>query len=189
MAAAEKSRCKWANTNELFHAYHDEEWGVPEHDDRRLFEMLNLEGAQAGLSWLTILRKRDNYRRAFDRFDAAKIARYGAAKRAALMRDEGIVRNRAKIHAVVGNARAFLAVKKEFGSFDAFAWSFVDGKPMRGPRNRKAVAASERMSKELRRRGFRFVGPTICYAFMQAVGMVDDHEKACFRHARRRRRK
>src|SRR5690242_5732098 len=135
-------RCAWAESNELFFAYHDEEWGVPEHGDRRLFEMLNLEGAQAGLSWLTILRKRANYRRAFDRFDAAKIARYTAAKRAALLRDEGIVRNRLKA---------------------------------------KAVAASEAMSRDLRKRGFRFVGPTICYAFMQAVGMVDDHAPGCFR--------
>jgi DNA-3-methyladenine glycosylase I len=179
----ERTRCRWAETNEIFHAYHDEEWGVPEHDDRRLFEMLNLEGAQAGLSWLTILRKRANYRRAFDRFDAAKVARYSAAKRAALQRDEGIVRNRAKIEAVVANARAYLDVKKEFGNFDRFVWGFVDGKPLQGPRNAKAVAASERMSRELRRRGFRFVGPTICYAFMQATGMVDDHEKRCFRHA------
>jgi DNA-3-methyladenine glycosylase I len=183
------TRCRWAETNEIFHAYHDAEWGVPEHDDRRLFEMLNLEGAQAGLSWLTILRKRANYRRAFDRFDAAKVARYSAAKPAALQRDEGIVRNRAKIEAVVANARAYLDVKKEFGTFDRFVWSFVDGKPLQGPRNPKAVAASERMSRELRRRGFRFVGPTICYAFMQATGMVDDHEKGCFRHRARKGRK
>ena len=177
----DKPRCKWAASNEEFFVYHDEEWGVPEHDDRRLFEMLNLEGAQAGLSWLTILRKREGYRRAFDRWDAAKIAHYAATKRAALMRDEGIVRNRAKIGAVVANARAFLEVRKEFGSFDEFAWSFVDGKPLRGPGNRKALAASEAMSRELRRRGFKFVGPTICYAFMQATGMVDDHAKGCFR--------
>jgi DNA-3-methyladenine glycosylase I len=179
--AKEKKRCAWAASNEAFHAYHDEEWGVPEHDDVKLFEMLNLEGAQAGLSWLTILRKREGYRRAFDGWDAAKIARYTAAKRNALMRDEGIVRNRAKIEAVVSNARAYLQARKEFGSFDALAWSFVDGKPLRGPGNRKAVAASEAMSKALRRRGFKFVGPTICYAFMQATGMVDDHAKGCFR--------
>ena len=177
-------RCTWAQSNELFFRYHDEEWGVPEHDDRRLFEMLNLEGAQAGLSWLTILRKRDNYRRAFDRFDAAKIARYTSAKRAALLRDEGIVRNRLKVEAVVANAKAFLAVRKEFGTFDAFIWSFVDGKHLRGPGNAKAAAASEAMSRELRKRGFRFVGPTICYAFMQAVGMVDDHAPDCFRAPR-----
>ena len=176
-------RCEWAQSNELFFAYHDEEWGVPEHDERRLFEMLNLEGAQAGLSWLTILRKRGNYRHAFDRFDAAKIARYSRAKVARLMKDEGIVRNRLKVEAVIANAKAFLAVRKEFGSFDAYVWKFVDGKPLRGPGNRKAVAISEAMSKELRKRGFKFVGPTICYAFMQAVGMVDDHAAECFRCA------
>jgi DNA-3-methyladenine glycosylase I len=178
--AGERKRCKWAGTNELFFDYHDREWGVPEHDDRRLFEMLNLEGAQAGLSWATILRKREGYRRAFANFDAAKVARFSAAKRAALMRDEGIVRNRAKIEAVVANARAFLAVRDEFGSFDAFVWGLVEGAPLRGPGNRKAVAASEAMSKALRARGFKFVGPTICYAFMQATGMVNDHERGCF---------
>ena len=183
----EKTRCEWAASNQEFFAYHDEEWGIPQHDDRRLFEMLNLEGAQAGLSWLTILRKREGYRRAFDGFDAAKVARYSAAKRSALMRDEGIVRNRAKIGAVVANARVFLDVKKEFGTFDRFAWGFVGGKPLRGPGNRKAIAASEAMSKELRRRGFKFVGPTICYAFMQATGMVNDHCAPCFRARRSRR--
>ena len=177
----EKTRCTWAASNEEFFDYHDLEWGVPQHDDRRLFEMLNLEGAQAGLSWLTILRKREGYRRAFEGFDPKRISRYSAAKRAALMRDAGIVRNRAKIEAVVANAKAFLEAKEEFGSFDEFIWSFVDGKPLRGPGNRKAVAASEAMSKALRKRGFKFVGPTICYAFMQAVGMVDDHAKGCFR--------
>lgn len=180
-----KTRCAWAASNEVFFDYHDKEWGVPLHDDRALFELLNLEGAQAGLSWLTILRKRENYRRAFDGFDAAKIARYTAAKKAALLRDEGIVRNRAKIDAAVDNAKAFLAVKKELGSFERFIWSFVDGAPLRGPGNAKAVAISEAMSKELRRRGFRFVGPTICYAFMQAAGLVNDHDKACFRAPRR----
>jgi DNA-3-methyladenine glycosylase I len=178
-------RCKWAQSDELFFSYHDEEWGVPEHDERRLFEMLNLEGAQAGLSWLTILRKRGNYRRAFDRFDAAKIARYSRAKVARLMKDEGIVRNRLKVEAVIANAKAFLAVRREFGSFDAYIWKFVDGKPLRGPGNRKAAAISETMSKELRKRGFRFVGPTICYAFMQAVGLVNDHAPGCFRSRRR----
>ena len=178
--AKERRRCKWAGTNELFFDYHDAEWGVPEHGDRRLFEMLNLEGAQAGLSWLTILRKREGYRRAFEGFDAAKVARFTAARRAALMRDEGIVRNRAKIEAVVANAKAFLAVREEFGSFDAFIWQFVGGEPLRGPGNRRAVAASEAMSKALRERGFKFVGPTICYAFMQATGMVNDHERGCF---------
>src|SRR5690242_11975399 len=180
------TRCKWAASNEEFFAYHDEEWGRPEHDDRNLFEMLNLEGAQAGLSWLTILRKREGYRRAFDRFDARKIARYTAAKKRGLLKDEGIVRNRAKVDAVIGNARAFLGVQEEFGSFDKFVWGFVGGKPMRGPRNRKAIAASEAMSKELLRRGFKFVGPTICYAFMQATGMVDDHDRTCFRAMRGR---
>lgn len=178
--ATQRKRCKWAESNEVFFDYHDAEWGVPEHDDRRLFEMLNLEGAQAGLSWLTILRKREGYRRAFADFDAAKVARFTAARRAALMRDEGIVRNRAKIEAVVANARAFLDVQEECGSFDAFVWGFVDGKPLRGPANRKAVAASVAMSQALRSRGFKFVGPTICYAFMQATGMVNDHERACF---------
>ena len=186
MSRAGRNRCKWAASNELFFDYHDAEWGRPSHDDRYLFEMINLEGAQAGLSWLTILRKRDAYRRAFANFDAAKVARFSAAKRASLMRDEGIVRNRAKIDATVENAKAFLAVKREFGTFDRFIWSFVDGKPLRGPGNKGAVAAAEAMSKELRRRGFKFVGPTICYAFMQAVGMVDDHDPACFRAARAR---
>lgn len=177
----EKPRCQWAASNEELFVYHDDEWGVAEHDDRRLFEMLNLEGAQAGLSWLTILRKRAGYRRAFDRWDAGKIARYTAAKRAALMRDEGIVRNRAKIDAVVANARAFLEVRAELGSFDKLVWDFVGGKALRGPGSRKAHAAAGAMSRELRRRGFKFVGPTICYAFMQAVGMVNDHSRECFR--------
>jgi len=181
MPRAHRTRCKWAETHELFFDYHDREWGRPSHDDRYLFEMINLEGAQAGLSWLTILRKRDAYRRAFANFDAARVARFSAARRASLMRDEGIVRNRAKIEATVGNAKAFLAVKKEFGTFDRFIWSFVGGKPMRGPNNKAAIEASEAMSRELRRRGFKFVGPTICYAFMQAVGMVDDHDASCFR--------
>ncbi|HXZ49552.1 MAG TPA: DNA-3-methyladenine glycosylase I [Usitatibacter sp.] len=181
----ERRRCPWAQSNELFFDYHDREWGVPVHDDRRLFEMLNLEGAQAGLSWSTILGKRAGYRRAFDAFDAAKIARYSAAKRAALLRDAGIVRNRLKIAAVVANAKAFLAAREEFGSFDAYVWSFVGGRPLRGPRNREAMAASERMSRDLAKRGFRFVGPTICYAFMQAVGLVNDHAPGCFRAPRR----
>jgi len=179
-----RKRCAWAETNELFHAYHDEEWGTPEHDDGRLFEMLNLEGAQAGLSWLTILQKRANYRRAFDGFDAAKMARYTAARRAKLMKDEGIVRNRLKIEAFVENAKAFLAVQKEFGTFDEYIWRFVDHTPMRGPGNRKAVAVGAAMSKELKKRGFRFVGPTTCYAFMQAVGMVNDHAATCFKAPR-----
>ena len=180
----DRKRCDWAAANEYFFAYHDEEWGTPEHDDGKLFEMLNLEGAQAGLSWLTILQKRENYRRAFDGFDAARVARYTAARRAKLMKDEGIVRNRLKIEAFVDNAKAFLAVQEEFGTFDEYIWRFVGHTPMRGPGNRKAVAVSEEMSKELKKRGFRFVGPTICYAFMQAVGMVNDHAAGCFKAPR-----
>ncbi len=183
-ARANEARCEWARGDELLVAYHDDEWGVPVHDDRLLFEMLNLEGAQAGLSWLTILRKRDGYRRAFDRFDAAKIARYSCTKRSRLLKDEGIVRNRLKIDAVIGNARAFVALREEAGSFDGYLWRFVDGKPLRGPGNAQAVEISGRMSEDLKRRGFRFVGPTICYAFMQAVGLVNDHSAACFRSRR-----
>jgi DNA-3-methyladenine glycosylase I len=176
-----KVRCKWAQSNELLMAYHDKEWGVPVHDDRRLFEMLNLEGAQAGLSWLTILQKRANYRKAFDRFNARKIVGYGAARKAALLKNEGIVRNRLKINAVIENAKAFIQVQREFGSFDRYIWQFVGGKTAQ---RRRALAASERMSKELKKRGFRFVGATICYAFMQAVGMVNDHSRECFRARR-----
>jgi DNA-3-methyladenine glycosylase I len=174
-------RCKWAQSNALFIPYHDEEWGVPVHDDQLLFEMLNLEGAQAGLSWLTILRKRDGYRRAFRNFDAAKVARFGARQKAALLANEGIVRNRLKIDAVVENAKAFLAIQHEFGSFDHYIWQFVDGRQLAHTDHRKAVAVSELMSKRLKARGFKFVGATICYAFMQAVGMVDDHDPKCFR--------
>jgi DNA-3-methyladenine glycosylase I len=159
------SRCSWCGDDPLYVRYHDEEWGVPQHDDRRLFEMLILEGAQAGLSWITILRKRPAYRKAFDRFDARKIAKYDARKKRALMADAGIVRNRLKIEAAVANARAFLAVRKEFGSFNAYIWRFDDAKAM---------------SKDLAKRGFKFIGPTICYAFMQATGMVNDHAKECF---------
>jgi DNA-3-methyladenine glycosylase I len=165
MAPAERKRCAWAR-NPLAIAYHDREWGVPVRDDRKLFECLTLEGAQAGLSWDTILAKRENYRRAFDRFDPRKVARYGAAKKRALMADAGIVRNRAKIESTVQNARAFLAVQKEFGSFAKYLWRFTDAGVL---------------SKDLKRRGFNFVGPTIMYAFMQAVGMVNDHERGCFR--------
>jgi DNA-3-methyladenine glycosylase I len=171
-------RCKWAQSNELLMAYHDKEWGVPVHDDRRLFEMLNLEGAQAGLSWLTILQKRANYRKAFDRFNARKIVGYGAARKAALLKNEGIVRNRLKINAVIENAKAFIQVQGEFGSFDRYIWQFVGGKTAQ---RQQALAASERMSKDLKKRGFKFVGATICYAFMQAVGMVNDHSRECFR--------
>ena len=161
-----KTRCSWCGDDPLYVRYHDEEWGVPLHDDRRLFEMLILEGAQAGLSWITILRKRPAYRKAFDRFDARKIAKYDARKKRALMADAGIVRNRLKIEAAVANARAFLAVRKEFGSFDTYIWRFDDAKTM---------------SKDLAKRGFKFIGPTICYAFMQATGMVNDHSPTCFK--------
>jgi DNA-3-methyladenine glycosylase I len=178
---AAKRRCEWAESDELLMAYHDEEWGVPVHDDRVLFEMLNLEGAQAGLSWLTILRKRDHYRKAFDGFDARKIVGYVAAKKAALMKNEGIVRNRLKIDGVVANAKAFLAAQHEFGSFDRYLWNFVGGKPLTPKMKPSAIARSALMSKDLKARGFKFVGPTICYAFMQAVGMVNDHSPHCFR--------
>jgi len=183
-AADAKGRCTWAGTDPLYVRYHDREWGVPVHDDRRLFEMLILEGAQAGLSWITILRKRPAYRRAFDRFDPKKVARYGAAKKRALLADAGIVRNRLKIEAAVTNARALLAVKKEFGSFDAYIWQFVGGRPkVNRRRSMKSIPArtpeSDAMSLDLKRRGFTFVGSTICYAFMQAVGMVDDHLISC----------
>ncbi len=187
------TRCEWANGGPLEIAYHDSEWGVPSHDDRHLFEMLILEGAQAGLSWSTILRKRENYRKAFARFDPAKVARFDGRRRAALMRDAGIVRNRLKIEATVVNARQVLAVQDEHGSLAAYLWQFVGGEPIR---NRWAslrqvpaeTAESRAMSRALVARGFRFVGPTICYAFMQATGMVDDHITTCFRHSKRRNR-
>ena len=180
-------RCPWPK-NDLYIRYHDEEWGVPVHDDRLLFEFLILEGAQAGLSWETILRKRGNYRAAFDRFDARKIAKYDERKTRRLLADAGIVRNRLKIAATIQNARSFLAVQKEFGSFDRYIWQFVGGAPKRNsPRTMKDVATSttesDAMSKDLQKRGFKFVGSTICYAFMQAVGMVNDHVVTCFRHA------
>ena len=175
------TRCDWANGDELLAAYHDAEWGVPVHDDRLLFEMLNLEGAQAGLSWLTVLKKRANYKRLFDDFDAKKVARYDARKKAALLKDEGIIRNRQKVDAVVGNAKAFLAVQDEFGSFDRYIWQFVGGEPIPRAKRKRAIDASEAMSKDLVKRGFRFVGPTICFAFMQGVGMVSDHDPKCFR--------
>jgi DNA-3-methyladenine glycosylase I len=175
-------RCTWSESNELFIPYHDQEWGVPVHDDRLLFEMLNLEGAQAGLSWLIILRKREHYRQVFDNFDAEKIKHYDAAKKEALLTDEGIVRNRLKVNAVVENAKAFLEVQREFGSFDTYIWQFVDGEPLHHPKEQDALAKSELMSKALKKRGFKFVGATICYAFMQAVGMVNDHTSDCFRY-------
>ncbi len=183
-----KRRCSWAGDDPIYIAYHDQEWGVPSHDDRHLFEMLNLEGAQAGLSWITILRKRENYRRAFAHWDAVKIARFSEKDFARLMADADIVRNRLKIRATIGNAKAFLQVRKEFGSFDRYLWQFVVGAPIqnrrRALRNVPArTPGSNAMSRDLKRRGFRFVGSTICYAFMQAVGMVNDHVVTCFRHA------
>jgi DNA-3-methyladenine glycosylase I len=187
----EKKRCTWCTDDPLYVAYHDEEWGVPQHDARKLFEMLILEGAQAGLSWLTILRRREGYRRAFDRFDVRKIARYDRRKAAALMRDAGIIRNRLKIEAAISNARAFLEVEKEEGGFAQFIWSFVDGKPItraHGAKPRATSPKAEAMSRALKARGFRFVGPTICYAYMQAVGMVNDHAPDCFRRGQVRRR-
>jgi DNA-3-methyladenine glycosylase I len=181
----EPKRCPWAK-NDLLAAYHDQEWGVPLHDDRRLFEFVILEGAQAGLSWETILKKRPAYRAAFDDFDPAIVARYGAKKVAKLLADPGIVRNRLKIAASIANAQAFLDVQARHGSFDAYIWSFVDGKPQRARRRTLAdvpakTEISDRMSKELSRHGFKFVGSTICYAFMQATGMVNDHLANCFR--------
>jgi DNA-3-methyladenine glycosylase I len=179
-------RCAWAGDDPLMIAYHDREWGVPAHDDRRLFEMLILEGAQAGLSWRTILHKRAAYRRAFAGFDPRKVARFGAADVGRLLQDEGIVRNRLKIHAAIESARAFLEVQRERGSFDEFAWSFVGGKPLvTRPRSMAGIPArtpeSDTFSQALRERGFRFVGSTITYAFMQACGLVDDHVRTCFR--------
>lgn len=186
-SSSKKSRCHWAN-NEWNISYHDEEWGVPIHDDRKWFEFLILEGAQAGLSWDTILRKRARYREVLDWFDPAKVARYDARKVRALLRDPGIVRNRLKISATISNARAFLAVQKEFASFDAYIWRFVGGAPRHnqwkaGQKIPVSTAESDALSKDLKRRGFRFVGSTICYALMQATGMVNDHSKECFRYS------
>jgi DNA-3-methyladenine glycosylase I len=181
------ARCPWP-TSDLYLAYHDHEWGVPQHDDRVLFEFILLEGAQAGLSWSTILNKRENYRRAFDGFNPQKIAGYGARKVAALLADPGIVRNRLKIAAAIGNAKAFLAVQREFGSFDRYLWRFTGGRPVQNAwRATKQVPArtaeSDALSHELKERAFKFVGSTICYAFMQATGMVNDHLVTCPRHA------
>jgi DNA-3-methyladenine glycosylase I len=179
-------RCPWP-TDDLYIGYHDTEWGVPLHDDHALFEFLVLEGAQAGLSWHTVLKKREHYRAVFHRFDPEKVARYNAAKIAELMNDAGIIRNRLKIHSAVHNAKAFLQVQEEFGSFDAYIWRFVDGRPVINHwRTIKSVPArtadSDTLSKDLRQRGFTFVGSTICYAHMQATGMVNDHLVSCFRH-------
>jgi DNA-3-methyladenine glycosylase I len=176
-------RCAWARTP-LSIAYHDAEWGVPLHDDTRLFEFLILEGAQAGLSWETILNKRENYRKAFSGFDPVKIAKYGDKKVASLMQDAGIIRNRLKIDSAISNAKAFLKLQREHGSFDKYVWAFVAGKPIKRKRGQPVLARTEisdALSIDLRKRGFRFVGSTICYAFMQAVGMVNDHDADCFR--------
>jgi DNA-3-methyladenine glycosylase I len=182
-----KPRCPWCGDDPLYVAYHDEEWGVPQHDERVLFEFLILEGAQAGLSWLTILRKRENYRRAFAGFDVAAVAAFADADVARLLADPGIVRNRLKIATAIGNARAFLDVQREFGSFDAYLWGFVDGRPIRNAwRESQDLPAtspiSDALAKDLRRRGFKFAGSTICYSLMQAVGLVNDHLAGCFRH-------
>ncbi len=180
-------RCAWAGSDPLYVAYHDEEWGVPVHDDRRHFEMICLEGAQAGLSWITILRKRPNYRAAFDQFDPLLVAAYGEDKIAELLANPGIVRNRLKVRAFVRNAQAFLATQAEFGTFDAYIWRFVGGAPLVNRRQSMAeipaqTAEAQAMSKDLLKRGFTFVGPTICYAYMQACGLVNDHTVDCFRH-------
>jgi len=180
-------RCAWCGNDPLYVRYHDDDWGVPLHDDRALFELLTLEGAQAGLSWITVLKKRDNYRAAFAGFDPALVARFGAAEEAALRANPGIIRNRLKIASTISNARAVLEVQAEFGSFDAWLWRFVDGHPILNHwPDLHAVPAStplsEQLSKALRQRGFRFVGSTICYAFLQAAGLVNDHTTNCFRH-------
>ena len=185
-AAMRRTRCPWAR-GEQYEEYHDREWGVPIHDDRLLFEFLILEGAQAGLSWETILKKRENYRAALDGFDPQRVAKYGEKEKEQLLQNAGIVRNRLKIASTIGNARAFLDVQEEFGSFDAYIWRFVDGTPIQNRWKEltdvpATTAVSDAMSKELKKRGFRFVGSTICYAFMQATGMVNDHLVGCFRH-------
>jgi len=181
-------RCDWANKNPLEIKHHDEEWGVPVHDDRLLFELLILEGAQAGLSWATILQKRDGYLKAFDNFDVRKVARYSEAKKEKLLQDTGIVRNKLKVNAAVVNANCFMAVQKEFGSFDTYIWSFVGGEAKQNRWKKMSdvpasTPESEAMSKDLKKRGFKFVGATTCYAYMQATGMVNDHLVSCFRHA------
>jgi len=182
-----KNRCPWGTNDPLYIEYHDKEWGVPVHDDRKLFEMLSLEGAQAGLSWITILRKRENYRKALDNFDARKIVKYDARKVKQLLNNPGIVRNRLKVESVIQNAKSFLAVQKECGSFDKYIWQFVGDTPRHNNwKNLRQIPSSTKesdaMSRDLRKRGFKFVGSTICYAFMQAVGIVNDHLADCFRH-------
>ena len=183
-----KKRCQWAGSDSLYESYHDIEWGVPLHDDCQLFEFLLLEGAQAGLSWITILKKRENYRKAFSGFDPEKIARYDPEKVLALLQNEGIVRNRLKISAAIGNAKAFLRTREEFESFDAYIWQFTGGATIQNHWKTlnelpSSTKEADQMCKDLKRRGFKFVGPTICYAFMQTVGMVNDHTVDCFRHA------
>ncbi len=184
--ATEKIRCPWCLKDDLYKNYHDNEWGTPLKDDQKLFELLCLEGAQAGLSWYTVLRKRENYREAFDNFDAGKMSRYSAAKMEKLLQNEGIIRNRLKVNAFVGNAKAYLAIQKEFESFSTYIWQFVGGKPTRNQVSSMSAipaktAISDAMSKDLLKRGFKFVGSTICYAFMQASGMVDDHLNDCWK--------
>lgn len=186
MAAGEKIRCAWCNKDALYRRYHDEEWGVPVHDDRKLFEMLNLEGAQAGLSWYTVLTKREAYRKAFDAWDPQKISRYTPARVEKLLENPGIIRNRLKVNATITNAKAFLSIQKEYGSFDAYIWQFVGGQPIVNHWTKPGqlpakTPQSDAMSKDLLKRGFKFVGSTICYAFMQATGMVDDHMPACWK--------
>jgi DNA-3-methyladenine glycosylase I len=183
-----RNRCKWAGTDPIYVAYHDTEWGIPLHDDHKLFEFLILDGAQAGLSWITILKKRQNYRLAFDGFNPNKVARYDSRKINRLLSDRGIIRNRLKIEAAVQNARSFLGIQKEFGSFDAYIWQFVGGKTLKNQWKTISEipaysAESQAMSNDLKKRGFKFVGPTICYAFMQAAGMVNDHTVECFRYS------
>jgi DNA-3-methyladenine glycosylase I len=178
-----KIRCEWAQTDPLLMDYHDSQWGVPVHDDRLLFEMLNLEGAQAGLSWLTILRKRDGYRKAFDNFDVQRIAHYDDTKQAELLQNKAIIRNRLKINAVRENAKACIAIKQTHGSLDAYLWSFTNGKRLTRTDSAVADKISKQMSKDLKKNGFRFLGPTTCYAFMQAVGMMNDHTPECFRYS------
>ena len=187
VTALPKKRCIWSDSSEIYQAYHDEEWGVPLHDERALFEFLTLEGAQAGLSWITILKKRESYREAFDNFEVEGVACYDERKIESLLQNSGIVRNRLKVHSTVLNAQKFLAVQEEFGSFDQFIWRFVDGRPVQNHWTSlsnvpASTAVSDAMSKELKRRGFKFVGSTICYAFMQATGMVNDHTTDCFRY-------
>lgn len=187
VTASPKTRCAWSESSEIYQAYHDQEWGVPLHEERALFEFLTLEGAQAGLSWITILKKRESYREAFDNFEVERVARYDERKIEALMQNAGIVRNRLKVQSTVLNAQKYLAVQEEFGSFDQFIWRFVDGRPVQNHRASlsnvpASTAVSDAMSKELKRRGFKFVGSTICYAFMQATGMVNDHATDCFRY-------